>query len=153
MEIQRVYEDAENTDPIREGLYAYNREKTGADFEEISLLCRDGDGDVMGGVLGHRFGRGVFVEILWVREKDRGKGCGSRLLAELEKIARAGGGRVVQLDTFDFQAPDFYRRRGYEPVGQVRDTPMPGHTKYFFQKRLEGEFRSGEGDKPCGKEG
>jgi hypothetical protein len=41
----------------------------------------------------------------------------------------------VWLDTFDFQAPEFYRQHGYVEFGHIDDYP-PGHKRYFFQKRL-----------------
>ena len=45
-----------------------------------------------------------------VRKDDHG----STLLKEVEKIAKEKGCKLVHLDTFDFQAKDFYLKRGYE---------------------------------------
>jgi hypothetical protein len=42
----------------------------------------------------------------------------------------------IWLDTFDFQAPDFYRGHGFTEFGKLSDYP-PGHQRYFFQKRLD----------------
>jgi hypothetical protein len=39
------------------------------------------------------------------------------------------------LETWDFQAPKFHRKQGYELVGTVADYP-PGVTEYIFVKRL-----------------
>jgi hypothetical protein len=39
------------------------------------------------------------------------------------------------LDTFSFQAPDFYKKLGYEVFGELQDFPH-GHQRYFMKKRL-----------------
>jgi GNAT superfamily N-acetyltransferase len=72
---------------------------------------------------------------LWVREDVRGHGYGSRLLSAAEVEARRRGCSVIMLSTFSFQAPDFYRRHGFEVAGGIPDCP-PGHTNYFFVKWL-----------------
>jgi ribosomal protein S18 acetylase RimI-like enzyme len=59
-------------------------------------------------------------------------------MAMAEDLARERGCVGVWLDTFDFQAPEFYRKHGYEQFGRLDDYP-PGHQRLFFQKRLQGE--------------
>jgi hypothetical protein len=39
------------------------------------------------------------------------------------------------LYTFSFQAPHFYRRRGYEEFGRIDGLP-PGHTCIWLKKSL-----------------
>lgn len=46
------------------------------------------------------------------------------------------GCREVHLDTHDYQAPDFYRRLGYEVIGELPG--WPGDTRrLFLRKALE----------------
>jgi ribosomal protein S18 acetylase RimI-like enzyme len=52
----------------------------------------------------------LYIDVLWVKEESRGDGYGSALLEEMEKIAKEKGCKLVHLDTFDFQAKDFYER-------------------------------------------
>jgi len=54
-------------------------------------------------------------------------------MAEVE--ARKRGARYAYLDTFDFQAPEFYKKYGYEVFGVLEDFPS-GHTRYFMKKQL-----------------
>jgi hypothetical protein len=49
--------------------------------------------------------------------------------------ARWRGARNAYLDTFSFQAPDFYQRHGYRVFGELVDFP-PGHTRYYMTKQL-----------------
>jgi hypothetical protein len=47
----------------------------------------------------------------------------------------ARGCHSARLDTFSFQAPEFYRRMGYEVFG-VLDYP-PDHKRIFLKKQLK----------------
>lgn len=59
------------------------------------------------------------LEVLWVSEDMRGQGIGSRLLADAERIARYLGSKNAALETFEWQAPGFYARHGYEEVARM----------------------------------
>ena len=60
---------------------------------------------------------------------------GTKLMQMAEDLAREKECIGIWLDTFDFQAPEFYRKHGYSELGQIPDFP-PGHKRFFFQKRL-----------------
>jgi GNAT superfamily N-acetyltransferase len=77
----------------------------------------------------------VVTDLLWVKEEHRGQGHGQRLLALAEQEARQRGAKGAYLDTFSFQAPDFYRKKGYEVFGVMQDFPE-GHQRYYFRKQL-----------------
>ncbi len=78
----------------------------------------------------------LHVDHLFVEEKYRGQGFGSLLLAKVEKIAKEYSANLVHLDTFDFQAKDFYLKHGYEVFGVLDDCPK-GHKRYYMTKVLE----------------
>ncbi len=80
----------------------------------------------------------VYVDALWVDEKYRGKGLGSLLLNTVENIAVENGCDLIHLDTFDFQAKDFYVRHGYEVFGILENSP-DGHCRYYMRKNLKGK--------------
>lgn len=95
------------------------------------------DSDALaGGLVGHTWTSWLHVSQLWVDERHRGAGLGSQLLAQAERLARRDRGcTAVRLETWDFQAPDFYRKQGYEVVCVIPDYP-PGVTEYTLTKRL-----------------
>jgi GNAT superfamily N-acetyltransferase len=104
--------------------------------ENLALLIRDERTDeVIGGLYGSIFYRWLFIELLAVPEQTRGQGTGSKLLDMAEELAKEKGCVGIWLDTFDFQAPEFYPKHGFTRFGQLDDFP-PGHQRYFFQKRL-----------------
>lgn len=70
-----------------------------------------------------------------VAEEARGRGIGTQLLTTGEDHAKARGCRHAWLDTFSFQAPDFYAKRGYIVFGELEDYP-PGHRRFFLRKAI-----------------
>ncbi|MEU9354694.1 GNAT family N-acetyltransferase [Streptomyces griseoloalbus] len=102
----------------------------------LHVWALDANGDLAGGLVGHTWTTWLHVTYLWVDARHRGAGLGSRLLAEAERIARAERGCTAsRLETWDFQAPAFYRRQGYDVVCVIPDYP-PGITEYTLTKRL-----------------
>lgn len=102
---------------------------------EVWLL--DERGELAGGLSGRTWAYWLHVDLLWVDARHRGLGLGSRLLAEAERLAHDDRACTrSRLETWDFQAPDFYRKRGYEVVGEVEDYP-PGVAELILVKQLE----------------
>lgn len=101
----------------------------------LAIFLRDPDGTIAGGIAGATFWGWLYVELLWLRADLRGHGHGSRLLAAAEAEAVRRGCRRAYLDTFEFQAPTFYKERGYRPFGELPDFTA-GHTRVFLSKAL-----------------
>ncbi|MFJ4621421.1 GNAT family N-acetyltransferase [Streptomyces sp. NPDC088812] len=102
----------------------------------LHVWASDRSGELAGGLVGHTWTAWLHVTYLWVDERHRGTGLGTRLLTEAERVARDQRGcRRARLETWDFQAPEFYRRQGYEVVCVIEDYP-PGHTEFTLTKRL-----------------
>jgi ribosomal protein S18 acetylase RimI-like enzyme len=134
----RVDDDprAEDVARLNDLLYQFNAAASGVDDGRwMAIFLRDAHGDLEAGLHGWTWGRTCFVQTLWVRENRRRRGLGSQLLAAAEHEAIQRGCREVQLDTHSYQAPDFYRRLGYEVIGELPGWPGPT-TRIFFRKRL-----------------
>jgi ribosomal protein S18 acetylase RimI-like enzyme len=122
---------------LEDRLYDYNVERTGfADGRLMAILMRDDGGTITAGLYGWTWGGCCEIKLLWVHAKLRGHGVGTRLLLGAEAEARARGAELIVLDTHSFQAPDFYRRFGFEIVGFVDDYPK-GHRKIFMRTQLD----------------
>ena len=136
----RIERSQNPTNEEREAILAplriYNAEQAGpGNPQPIALLVRDDNGEILGGLYGRFFYQWLFIELLSVPEQARGQGLGSKLMQMAEDLARKKECVGIWLDTFDFQAPQFYKRLGYSELGQIADYP-PGHKRHFFQKRL-----------------
>jgi GNAT superfamily N-acetyltransferase len=126
------------------GVRDYNRDHAGDNaYKPLCLFVFDPDNAVVGGLIGSTYWNWLYIDLLWVREDLRGHGHGRRLLELAETEAFQRGARSAYLDTFSFQAPDFYMQAGYEVFGELHDFPE-GHQRYFFRKQLEGEAHSGD---------
>jgi GNAT superfamily N-acetyltransferase len=126
----------EDREAILDPLRAYNTSQAGpGNSELIALLVRDENEKILGGLYARILYQWMFIELLSVPEQARGQGMGSKLMQMAEELALEKGCVGVWLDTFDFQAPEFYIKHGYTELGQIVDYP-PGHKRHFFQKRL-----------------
>jgi ribosomal protein S18 acetylase RimI-like enzyme len=122
---------------ILEGLKAYNVSQAGpANRKGLTISVKQDDGQTVAGLIGHTHWDWLFVSILWVKEEMRGQNLGTKIIAEAEKIAKSRGCKGVHLDTFDFQAPGFYEKLGFQKFGEIPDCPVPGKKRIFYQKRL-----------------
>ena len=123
-------------DFVRESLLHFNTTRVGTDgHAPLNLIEYDSDGNIIAGLLGGTYWGWLYVDILWVREDHRRNGIGTRLLLEAEKEASRRGCHHVHLDTMSWQAPEFYRKHGYEVIGILPDIPK-GHQKYLLTKAL-----------------
>ena len=93
-------------------------------------------GKLVGGVVGKLLlGQNLSIDILWVIDEFRHKGVGSRLLSTLEENAKRYGSSLAVVDTFDFQALDFYKKQGYTVFGELKDSPYKGNVRYYLFKQ------------------
>jgi GNAT superfamily N-acetyltransferase len=103
--------------------------------QPLWLNLKDEAGALQGGLRGFVVLHWLRVEILFVEAPWRGQGWGSRLLRAAEDEARVRGARQAGVETFDFQAPEFYRRQGYEQGSCLADY-VDGHSLFFYRKKL-----------------
>ncbi len=117
-------------------LVAYNHARTGRnDHRPLVLAIEDADKHVVGGLWGRTGYDWLFVELLFVPESFRARGIGADLMSRAESEAIARGCHSAWLDTFEFQAREFYERLGYTCFGELKDNPV-GSARYFMKKAL-----------------
>ena len=117
------------------GLLAFNEKWLGPSNERpVRFVARDELG-VVGGLLGHTRWSWLYVAKLWVDERGRGQGIGTKLLTAAEELARTRGCTDASLDTFEYQARPFYEKLGYELFGTLDGYP-PGYRQFYLRKRL-----------------
>jgi GNAT superfamily N-acetyltransferase len=125
---------------VDDGIVEYNASKVPYTqeqaFEPINRVIRNEAGEVIAGINSMLYcWNCLYVDVLWVKEGFREKGYGSILLNEVEKIAKEKGCKLIHLDTFDFQAKDFYLKHGYEIFGVLEDCPSE-HKRYYMKKKI-----------------
>ncbi len=124
-------------DAVKAGIRAYNvKHLPEGDVIPVACIAKDETGEIVGGLTGEQFHQGVFVEFLWVDDTQRHSGVGSALMSKLEQEGRERGVKDLFLDTYSFQALDFYLKLGFKRVGEYTDYPSKGIVKYFLQKAI-----------------
>jgi len=131
---------AEDRKIVLDGLYNFNMEQVPSTNPEnwipYEYIVRNENREIIAGILSTLgYWNGLEIKILWVKEEFRKSGIGTKLLIEIENNAKAKGAIISFLDTFDFQAKDFYLKNGYTIFGILDDFPI-GHKRYYLQKRL-----------------
>jgi len=118
------------------GIQDYNNQKAGEDHgKRLCFVVFDPEKKIAGGVIAVTYWDWLYIDLMWMKEELRGHGYGSKLLELAEEEARKRGAKHVYLDTFSFQAPEFYKRHGYQVFGELKDFPH-GHQRYFLTKDL-----------------
>ena len=131
-----AYVDEPEWAVVGQGISDYNKQQAGDDkAQTLCFVLRAPDEEIVGGLVGATFWDWLHIDLLWIREELRGRGYGHRLLTQAEDEARKRGAKHAYLDTFSFQAPEFYRQHGYQVFGELADYP-PGHQLYFMKKDL-----------------
>ncbi|BBF41929.1 PhnO protein [Lachnospiraceae bacterium KM106-2] len=121
---------------IFEGLLQYNLERIEDKTpKDLGIYLEDEEANIIAGLIGHTHGNWLLVKYLWVSEDLRGQQIGSSILEKAEKAAKERGCKYVFLDTFNFQAPKFYEKHGYEKVFTLSEYPIKGE-RYYYVKDL-----------------
>lgn len=129
-----------DADYIIDRLVEYNLSKVPAEqdvlFDILDKKITDDNGNIIAGCVARMYCWNVaYVDTLWVDETYRGKGLGAKLLEEVEKAAKEKCCYLIHLDTFDFQAKEFYEKQGYEVFGVLDNCPTE-HCRYYLKKNL-----------------
>lgn len=123
-------------DVVGWGLHNYNVRLAGdPQSQQLCFVLRRQKEEIVGGLIGKIHWEWLYIDLLFVKEELRGCGYGHRLLEIAENEARQRGAKHVYLDTFSFQAPEFYKQHGYQVFGELKDFPT-GHQRYFLAKHL-----------------
>lgn len=113
---------------------SYNRSKReAAESEPLNLYVEDDSGELMAGLVAETFGNWLEIEYLFVKEDLRGQGIGSQLLQRAESESKKRNCRFAFVNTYQFQAPDFYQKHGYKEVFTLKDYPYTGQ-RHYYQK-------------------
>jgi GNAT superfamily N-acetyltransferase len=128
--------DAESMGVITKGLGDFNTETTGInDRRLLAVIVKDEAGKTLGGVLGRTYLGLMFLDTFYLPKSERGAGLGSRVLVMAEEEGRRRGCKSAVLYTISFQAPEFYKRHGWQVFGQIPCDP-PGTSRIFLTKAL-----------------
>ena len=104
-------------------------------YDEFCFVAED-NGQLLGAITGRAYYNEVHIGDLIIGKDNRKSGIGSQLVKAVENAYSGKGYEKITLTTFGFQAPEFYKKLGYE-TEFVRVDKDPKLSKYFLAKPLE----------------
>ena len=129
--------DENDVQSVYNGLDVFNKPVFG-DVEIIEFACfiRVENNRILGGATGYIFDKVAMVKYLWIDENLRGQGRGVQIFDILESEFKQRNVEEIHLDTYSFQAPEFYRKLGFKEVARYMISKAKKIEKIFFIKEL-----------------
>jgi GNAT superfamily N-acetyltransferase len=103
-------------------------------YEPFCFVAKEGE-EIAGILAGHSFYKEVYIGELIIVEQYRRQHIGSKLLEAVEDFYKGKGFENLNLSTYAFQAPEFYKKCGYSLEFVRANADDPKLDKYFFIKR------------------
>jgi ribosomal protein S18 acetylase RimI-like enzyme len=134
--------EIEHKDSLTEDYYKliddeFNKysEKNGVvcNYKFFAYVAKDND-KVVGIITCKKYYKELYIDDLIVLEEYRHKHIGSQLIKRVEEDYKDSGIDNINLNTYAFQAPDFYQKLGYkvEYIRENKDNPKLN--KYYLAK-------------------
>jgi GNAT superfamily N-acetyltransferase len=134
--------DRELVERLDRELLDFNTRATGIGNQRgLSVRVSDAEG-LVAGLTGWTWGTCARIELVWVRGDQRRRRFGGHLLEAAEAEARTRGCTQILVSSMTFQAPDFYKRKGYVEFCRTEGIPTAGSAEVHMVKAL----RDLEGD-------
>lgn len=136
MQFRLENRESKKTQELGNLIRAYNQSKREpSKSEPLNIYVEDEQGNLIAGMVAETFGHWLEIEYLYVQVDFRGQGIGSNILNRAEKEARERKCKYSFVNTYQFQAPDFYKKHGYEEVFALKEYPYTGE-RYYYTKAL-----------------
>jgi N-acetylglutamate synthase-like GNAT family acetyltransferase len=117
---------------IRDGIVHFNSQTLHEQATRFSIFAKDCT-QIIGGALIWEHSDALYIYVLWCAENYRKKGVGKKILKMIDTIARDKGLSKIFIDTYIFQAQEFYKKHGFYCIGSIPDYLL-GHDRIFMRK-------------------
>ena len=82
------------------------------------------------------FSRSGYLKLIVIDQQARGLNVGAKLLQHLEENSQGKGGVFLLVTSTNQGAQSFYRRLGYEKIGEIKDYVKSGIDEFIFFKKV-----------------
>lgn len=104
-------------------------------YEPFNFIAKE-ENRVVGIITGHSYYKEVHIGDLIVLEEYRNKHIGTKLVNAVENYYKNKGFENINLTTYAFQAPEFYKKCGFE-IEFIRENKENSKlNKYFLVKYI-----------------
>ena len=102
-------------------------------YKSFAFAAKE-DNKIVGIVTGNSYYKEVHISDLIVLEQYRNKHIGSKLMETVENYYKNKGFENINLTTYGFQAPEFYKKCGFEIEFIRKNKENPKLNKYYLVK-------------------
>ena len=102
-------------------------------YKSFAFAAKE-DNKIVGIVTGNSYYKEVHISDLIVLEQYRNKHIGSKLMETVESYYKNKGFENINLTTYGFQAPEFYKKCGFEIEFIRKNKENPKLNKYYLVK-------------------
>lgn len=104
-------------------------------YNDFVFIAKDAEKTV-GIITGHSYYKEIYIADLIILNEYRNQHLGTKLLEAVESYYKGQNYDNINLTTYNFQAPEFYKKCGYELEFIRRNKNNPKLDKYYFVKYL-----------------
>ena len=104
-------------------------------YKPYNFIAKEND-KIVGIITGHTYYKEVHIGDLIVLEEYRNKNIGRKLMETVENYFKNKGFENMNLTTYGFQAPEFYKKCGFEIEFIRKNKDNNKLDKYFMVKNL-----------------
>lgn len=102
-------------------------------YKSFNFIAKDNE-KIIGIITGHSYYKEVYISNLIIFDEYRNKRIGTKLIKTVEDYFKDKGFENINLTTYDFQAPEFYKKCGFK-VEFIRENKENSKlNKYFLVK-------------------
>ena len=103
------------------------------DYKPFNFIAKEDD-KIVGLITGHSYYSEVHIGDIIVLEEYRNNNIGTKLVEKVEKYYKDKGFENINLTTYKFQAPEFYKKCGFKVEFIRENKENPKLSKYFLVK-------------------
>ena len=120
---------------MRDDLVSYETSHgVDVNYKRFALVLSDDQNTTLGVLNAFTAFAEIYIDDMWVDSHYRGKGYGRQLIQALEDHFKGRGFNNINLVTNQFQAPEFYKKCGFELEFIRKNIKTPKLTKFFSIK-------------------
>jgi N-acetylglutamate synthase-like GNAT family acetyltransferase len=124
----------EDDKALREGIVNFNREVIKEKATHFNVYAKENN-QIVGGALVWEHSDAFYIDVLWLNENYRMKGIGSKIISIIDSVASDKGISKIFVDTYAFQAQEFYQKHGFNGIGIIPGYLL-GYDRIFLRKDI-----------------
>ncbi len=121
---------------IRDEIIEFNKQILKETAKHWSIYVKNKQQLIIGGALIWEYSNALYIDVLWVNDAYRGQGIGREILKKIENNVKNKGLAKLYVDTYSFQAEEFYEKQGFYHIARIDDYLL-GFDRYFMRKDMQ----------------